>query len=247
MDLKAEEKELLAKLDPQRMPVHVAIIMDGNGRWARERGLPRSAGHRQGVSTVKETVRFSHFLDLKVITLFAFSTENWKRPAWEINFLMGLPGQYLQSELPELVKNNVRIKLIGDPERLPAKVRAAVDRGVKATVNNTGMILNFALNYGGRQEIVQAIQTLVDDNRDGKVGAKITEDLFASYLYTSGMPDPDLLIRTSGEYRISNFLLWQLAYSEIWITEVYWPDFKRMHLLLALHDFQQRERRFGKV
>lgn len=247
MNLQAEEKELLEKIDRKRVPAHVAIIMDGNGRWARERGLPRSAGHRQGVETVREIVRFANFLGLKVLTLYAFSTENWKRPAWEINFLMGLPEKYLHAELPELVKNNIRIKLLGAPEKLPAKARDAVNRGIKATSHNTGMILNFALNYGARQEILQAVRALLGDARDGKVGAKINEELFASYLYTSGMPDPDLLIRTSGEFRISNFLLWQLAYSEIWITDVLWPDFNRAHLIKALLDFQQRERRFGKV
>lgn len=246
MDLR-EEKTLREKIDPRRLPAHVAVIMDGNGRWARERGLPRSAGHKQGVETVREVVRLSHELGIKVLTLFAFSTENWKRPAWEINYLMSLPEQYLHTELPELVEKNVRVKLIGDPSRLPEPVRKAIDRGLRETAANTGMVLNFALNYGSRMEILRAVQALAGDIRAEKIKHNIDEKLFASYLNTAGLPDPDLLIRTSGEYRLSNFLLWQLAYSELWFTDVYWPDFKRVHLLRAVYDYQRRERRFGKA
>ncbi|MEW5783859.1 MAG: isoprenyl transferase [Bacillota bacterium] len=247
MDFKSQEEELLQKVNPERIPGHIAIIMDGNGRWARERGLPRSAGHRQGVETVREVVSYSHKLGLKALTLFAFSTENWSRPPWEVAFLMGLPEQYLQTELPKLVEKNVKVKLIGDPERLPGQVRKAIEQGLAETRFNTGMILNFALNYGSRAEIVHAAQCLINDALSGKINRTIKEEQFASYLYTAQLPDPDLLIRTSGEYRISNFLLWQLAYSELWFTPVYWPDFNRVHLLQAILDYQKRERRFGKV
>ncbi len=249
MNAKGQEQELLQKIDRNKIPVHVAIIMDGNGRWARERGLPRSAGHKQGVETVREVVRYSNHLGIKVLTLFAFSTENWKRPPWEVNYLMSLPEQYLQSELPELVKNNVRVNFIGERKRLPQQVCAAIDKGLQETRNNSGMILNFALNYGARAEIVQAARRLAEDVRQGVIGTDITEEQFSAYLYTGRLqlPDPDLLIRTSGEYRLSNFLLWQLAYSELWFTRTYWPDFNRLHLLQAIYDFQQRDRRFGKA
>lgn len=247
MELTSQEQSLLKKIDPHRIPGHVAMIMDGNGRWARDRGLPRSAGHRRGVDRVREIVRFGNYLGIRVLTLFAFSTENWRRPAREINFLMSLPEQYLQTELPELVRNNVRVRLIGDPKRLPLQVRKAIDRGLEATETNSGMILNFALNYGARMEIVRAVQAVHDDLQQGKIKGRVTEKTFAGYLYTAGTADPDLLIRTGGEYRVSNFLLWQLAYSELWFTDVYWPDFERIHLLQAVLDFQQRERRFGSA
>ena len=247
MELETREKELLGKIDHRRIPGHVAMIMDGNGRWAQERGLPRSAGHRQGVETVRETVRFCNYLGIKALTLFAFSTENWRRPAREVNYLMSLPGQFLQTELPELVKNNVRVQLLGERNRLPAQVLRAIDEGLSATAGNSGMTLSFALNYGARREITRAVEALIGDLqlKGGKVS--VSEDLLASYLYTAGLPDPDLLIRTGGEYRISNFLLWQLAYSELWFTPVYWPDFSRLHLLGAIADFQQRERRYGRI
>ena len=247
MELETREKELLGKIDHRRIPGHVAMNMDGNGRWAQERGLPRSAGHRQGVETVRETVRFCNYLGIKALTLFAFSTENWRRPAREVNYLMSLPGQYLQTELPELVKNNVRVQLLGDRNRLPAQVLRAIDEGLSATAGNSGMTLSFALNYGARREITRAVEALIGDLqlKGGKVS--VSEDLLASYLYTAGLTDPDLLIRTGGEYRISNFLLWQLAYSELWFTPVYWPDFSRLHLLQAITDFQQRERRYGRI
>jgi undecaprenyl diphosphate synthase len=247
VDLEKEAAQLRQGIDPARIPGHVAIIMDGNGRWARERGLPRSAGHRQGVETVRKIVRFSHALGIKILTLFAFSTENWRRPVWEINYLMSLPEQYLHSELPELVAKNVRVRLIGDPARLPQQVRQAIDQGLRETAENTGMILTFALNYGSRMEILQAVQNLVEEARQGKLKGKVSEAQFSSCLYTAGLADPDLLIRTSGEYRVSNFLLWQLAYSELWFTDVYWPDFSQLHLLQAIDDYQRRERRFGKV
>lgn len=242
-----QEQELLKLIDRKKIPGHVAIIMDGNGRWARERGLPRSAGHKQGVESVRAIVRCSSQLEIDVLTLFAFSTENWKRPPWEVNYLMNLPEQYLTSELPELVKNNVRVHFVGDPGRLPQQVCKAIGKGLEATRENTGMILNFALNYGSRAEITQAARKITQDVLAGKINSEFSESQFSAYLYTGRLriPDPDLLIRTSGEYRISNFLLWQLAYSELWFTEVYWPDFNRMHLLQAIFDYQQRTRRFG--
>ena len=247
MEAEQREKELLKKIDPAKVPGHVAIIMDGNGRWAVEKGLPRQEGHRQGVETVRETVRCGSNLGIKTMTMFAFSTENWRRPAREVNYLMSLPEKYFKNELPELMRNNVRVNLLGDSSRLPAKVKKAVQEASEATRGNTGMFLNFALNYGGRSEILMAVDRIVDEAREGKINKKISEKDFAGYLYTSKIPDPDLLIRTGGEKRISNFLLWQLAYSELWFTEVYWPDFSRVHLLEAVYDYQLRKRRFGKV
>lgn len=229
------------------IPYHVAIIMDGNGRWAVEKGLPRKEGHRHGVETVRSVVRNSSELGIKVLTLFAFSTENWRRPVGEINYLMGLPEIYFKSELPELMRNNVKVKLLGSKERLPRKVQKTIDEGREATKNNTGMILNFALNYGARTEIIKAVNRLIVDAKEGKISGAVNEAAFEKYLYTASLPDPDLLIRTSGELRISNFLLWQLAYSELWFTDVYWPDFSKRHLLNAVYDYQQRKRRFGKV
>ncbi len=247
MDMKLQEQEMMQQIDMTNIPGHVAIIMDGNGRWARERGLPRSAGHKQGVETVRLIVRYSNRIGIKALTLFAFSTENWKRPPWEVNYLMSLPEQYLHSELPELVKNNVRVNFIGDRGRLPKQVCKAIDKGLEATRDNSGMMLNFAMNYGARAEILQAVRQLTEEILDGKISKEISEEQFSACLYTGRfkIPDPDLLIRTSGEYRISNFLLWQLAYSELWFTPVYWPDFSRLHLLQAITDYQQRDRRFG--
>ncbi len=247
VDFSQKVQELKSKIDPERVPHHVAIIMDGNGRWALEKGLPRKEGHRQGVETVRDTVRCSSELGISILTLFAFSTENWQRPAWEVNYLMSLPEKYFLSEMPELMRNNVRVNLIGDSARLPGKVRKAVNDGAETTRNNTGMLLNFALNYGSRFEILIAVNKLIDDTVAGKINGRINEKVFSDYLYTADMPDPDLLIRTSGEKRISNFLLWQLAYSELWFTNVYWPDFSRVQLMEAVYDYQTRKRRFGKV
>lgn len=240
-----QDIEEMVKKD--KVPNHIAIIMDGNGRWAVERGLSRKEGHRRGVETVRSVVKNSSELGIKVLTLFAFSTENWRRPVGEINYLMGLPEIYFKSELPELMINNVRVSLIGSKERLPGKVQKTIDEGIEATKNNTGMILNFALNYGARSEIVRAVNRLLDEAKEGKIGSAVDEADFEKYLYTAGLPDPDLLIRTSGELRISNFLLWQLAYSELWFADVYWPDFSKKHLLNAVYDYQQRKRRYGKV
>ena len=234
-------------IDPQKIPDHVAIIMDGNGRWATERGLPRREGHRQGVETVRETVRNCNALGIKVLTLFAFSTENWQRPDWEVNYLMSLPEKYFESELPELIRKNVQVRMIGDRKKLPRRVLKVIDEGAAATKNNNGMILNFALNYGSRSEILFAVNHLVSEAAAGKILKRVTEKKLSSYLYTAALPDPDLLIRTSGEQRISNFLLWQLAYSELYFTEVYWPDFDKAELLKAVAVYQQRKRRFGGV
>lgn len=234
-------------LDQQNMPVHVAIIMDGNGRWATERGLPRREGHRQGVETVRDTVRNCNALGIKVLTLFAFSTENWQRPDWEVSYLMSLPEKYFESELPELIRKNVQVRMIGDRKKLPRQVLKVIDEGAVATKANSGMVLNFALNYGSRAEILLAVNRLVAEATAGKTLKRVTEKKLSSYLYTADLPDPDLLIRTSGEQRISNFLLWQLAYSELYFTEVYWPDFDKAELLKAVAVYQQRKRRFGRV
>lgn len=247
MNNSQKEKELKEKIDLKKVPRHIAIIMDGNGRWALEKGLPRQEGHRQGVETVRDIVRCANELGIGILTLFAFSTENWQRPAWEVNYLMSLPEKYFKSELPELKQNNVQVRLIGDAARLPRKVRQAVEEGTEATRDNTGMILNFALNYGSRTEILRAVKNLADAMMSGKIRGEIDEETFSSFLYTAGMPDPDLLIRTSGEKRISNFLLWQLAYSELWFTTVYWPAFSRAHLMEAIYEYQLRKRRFGKL
>lgn len=247
MNAEQSKEELKSKLDQTRIPPHVAIIMDGNGRWALEHGLSRQEGHRQGVEAVRETVRFSSELGIKYLTMFAFSTENWLRPANEVNYLMSLPKKYFDTELPELICNNIKVNLLGDLDQLPGKARKAVFGGVEATKNNSGMILSFALNYGSRSELIMAINKVLSDFKNGNLKGKITENVFNRYLYTCGIPDPDLLIRTSGEMRISNFLLWQIAYSELWFSEVYWPDFKPNHLLEAVLDYQQRKRRFGKL
>jgi undecaprenyl diphosphate synthase len=240
-------KELETLIGSGKLPGHIAIIMDGNGRWANERNLPRYEGHRQGVETVRDTVRYCNSLGIKVLTLFAFSTENWQRPAWEVNYLMSLPEKYFQTELPELIKNNVQVRMIGDQNKLPKKVRKVIDDGAEATKHNSGMILNFALNYGSRSEILTAVNALIEKALLDKKANKISEEQFSRALYTKDLPDPDLLIRTSGELRISNFLLWQLAYTELWFTDVYWPDFGKLQLLEAIEAFQKRKRRYGKV
>jgi undecaprenyl diphosphate synthase len=242
--------ELYHRIDLHRLPSHVAVIMDGNGRWAKKRSLPRVSGHRQGIKSVKEIVETSARLGLKVLTLYAFSVENWKRPVTEVNTLMRLLREYVHKELRTLQRNNIRFQVIGRWHELaPAVVRDLL-WGVRQTANNTGLVFNIALNYGGRTEIVDAMRAMWDDFRkNGQTyePESITEDLVARYLYTSGQPDPDLLIRTSGELRISNFLLWQIAYSEIWVTDVLWPDFRKQHLFQAIIDYQKRERRYGGI
>ncbi len=247
MEPEQREQKLKEAIKAENIPHHVAVIMDGNGRWAVERGLPRHEGHRQGVETVRSTVRNCSELGIKVLTLFAFSTENWQRPISEVNFLMSLPGKYFETELPELMRNNVQVRLIGDGKKLPGRVQKAVKDGSEATKDNTGMILNFALNYGSRSEILRAVNNLLAEAKAGSLKGKVDEKLFSRYLYTADLPDPDLLIRTSGEQRISNFLLWQLAYSELWFTDAYWPDFSKIHLMEAVYEYQKRKRRFGSV
>lgn len=240
-----EEESLAKEIDFTRLPKHVAIIMDGNGRWAKKRRLPRIEGHRAGSKSVKEVVETSARLGIKYLTLYAFSKENWKRPKREISFLWRLLEDYLRREDKVLIKNNLRLRVIGQIEDIPANVRGELERVEELTKNNTRMTVILALNYGGRAEIVDAVKKILMDKTIEP--ASLSEETFSSYLYTSGIPDPDLLIRTSGELRISNFLLWEIAYSEIWITPEFWPDFHRKHILQALVDFQKRERRFGDI
>ncbi|MGP7817474.1 isoprenyl transferase [Niallia sp. 01092] len=241
-------QERITFLKQQTMPEHVAIIMDGNGRWAKKRKLPRVAGHHEGMKCVKRITKLADELGIKVLTLYAFSTENWKRPKKEVDYIMSLPEQFLGTFLPELIEKNVRVTSIGYTEQLPQHTLKALENAVEKTKNNTGLILNFALNYGSRLEIVEAVKNIVNDCQEKKIdGKEITPELFSSYLMTSDLSDPDLLIRTSGEIRISNFMMWQLAYAELWFTDVLWPDFSEEHLVEAIEVFQNRQRRFGGV
>ncbi|MCE4048280.1 MULTISPECIES: isoprenyl transferase [Bacillaceae] len=241
-------QDQISKIKQQKVPEHVAIIMDGNGRWAKKRKLPRIAGHHEGMKCVKRITKMADDLGIKVLTLYAFSTENWKRPKTEVDYIMSLPEQFLGTFLPELIEKNVRVTAIGYKEKLPEHTLKALDNAVEKTKNNTGLNLNFALNYGSRSEILQAVSNIVKDCQNGSMEAMdITEEVFSSYLMTGGLNDPDLLIRTSGEIRISNFMLWQLAYTELWFTDVLWPDFKEEHLIEAIEVFQSRQRRFGGV
>jgi undecaprenyl diphosphate synthase len=239
--------ELLEQIDRRALPAHIAIIMDGNGRWARKRGLPRVAGHRAGIQAVREVVEGCAELGISVLTLYAFSVENWKRPRLEVMTLMQLLKEFLNKELENIHKNNIRFRTIGRTDELDASVQAELAKGIARTRGNTGMAFNVALNYGGRAEIVDAVNRIL--NNGGKElassGRGISEKDFAQYLYTAGQPDPDLLIRTSGELRISNFLLWQIAYAEIWVTDTLWPDFEKQDLYQAIIAFQKRERRYG--
>ena len=247
-DGQKRESELIKLISAEKLPRHVAIIMDGNGRWARKQGLPRIAGHREGMNTLKEIITCANELGINVVTLYAFSTENWKRPSWEVEFLMRLPEEYLKTELQPLIEKNIVIRAMGDLEQLPAVTKRAIKNALQATKDNTGMILNFALNYGGRNEILNALKKIAERVQEGALKPEeISEDLFTSYLYTGDLPDPDLLIRPSGELRISNFLLWQLAYTELWFTRTLWPDFNKEHFLKAILDYQERERRFGGI
>jgi undecaprenyl diphosphate synthase len=242
------EEKLLKKLDKGRLPQHIAVIMDGNGRWAQKRGLPRIYGHKAGVNAVREVIKASGEIGIKYLTLYAFSTENWKRPKEEVNFLMDLLVEYLSKEVDELNKNNVVLKFIGDITKLPEKCQLEIERSEKLTRGNTGLVVNIALNYGGRDEIVKATRSICEKVLKGELmPGEISEEVISRHLYTAFQPDPDLIIRTSGEKRLSNFLLWQSAYSELWFTDVLWPDFKRKHLLEALLYYQTRKRRFGGV
>ena len=241
-----EEAELLDKIDLRQLPEHLAVIMDGNGRWAQRRHLPRIAGHRTGVKTAREIIETCARLKLPCLTLYAFSLENWRRPQTEVDFLMRLLREYLKRELPSIHKNNIRLLIIGRSEQLPEAVRKDIQSAMSVTAKNTGMKLVVALNYGGRAELVDAFNTILQQVRsNGMAAFEADEQTISEHLYTAGLPDPDLLIRTSGEMRVSNFLLWQIAYAEIYVTETLWPDFSRARLLEALVDFQKRERRYG--
>lgn len=238
--------ELAQAIDPTRLPSHVAIIMDGNGRWANRRNLPRVAGHRAGVEAVRASVETCARLGIPVLTLYAFSTENWKRPRGEVDTLWRLLDHYVVEELPNLIEHGIRLRAIGRIEPLPLQVRRRIAEAERGTAHNRGLLVNLALNYSGRAEIVDAVNAALEAaGRRGRKGASIDEELLAAHLYTAGLPDPDLLIRTSGEMRLSNFLLWQIAYSELYVTETLWPDFRRSDLLEAILDYQRRDRRFG--
>ena len=237
--------EILARqVNSERLPAHVAIIMDGNGRWAAQRHLPRVEGHRAGTEAVRETVESAARLGINVLTLYAFSIENWKRPAAEISTLMMLLKRYLRSELKTLLSNDIRFQVIGRIEELAPDIQDELRDAIERTATNGGMLFNIALNYGGRAEIVDAARRAMES---GVRPEDLDEDRFASFLYTAGQPDPDLLIRTSGEMRVSNYLLWQIAYAEIYVTETLWPDFRRQHLLEAVLAYQKRDRRFGGI
>ncbi len=233
---------LARQVNFDRLPAHVAIIMDGNGRWAAQRHLPRVEGHRAGIDAVRDAVETSARLGIQVLTLYAFSVENWKRPRSEINTLMVLLKRYLRLELSTLHRQNIRFQVIGRPAELAPDVREEIELAIRHTERNTGMLFNIALNYGGRAEIVDAARRAI---AAGVRPDDLDEQRFAAFLYTGGQPDPDLLIRTSGEMRVSNFLLWQIAYAEIWVTETLWPDFRRRHLLEAVLAYQKRDRRYG--
>jgi undecaprenyl diphosphate synthase len=242
----SRDQKLLAAIDWNRLPRHVAIIMDGNGRWAAQRGQPRIAGHRAGVEAVRASVDTGARLGLGALTLYAFSTENWKRPRYEVDALMRMLRKYLRLELEEIDRQNIRFQTIGRIEQLAPGVKDEIAKASERTAKNTGMILSVALNYGGRAEIVDACRSAVRKlESQGKSSADLDEPALEQELYTRNLPELDLLVRTSGEMRISNFLLWQIAYAEIYVTETLWPDFRREHLLQAVADYQQRSRRFG--
>lgn len=241
-------KETAVLEENGEIPAHVAVIMDGNGRWAKQRNLPRVAGHRAGMKTVKEIVKAADAIGIKYLTMYAFSTENWKRPREEVDYLMKLPQEFLKTELEELIERNVCIHMIGSKEGLPAHTLEALELAEEKTRFNTGLHLHFALNYGSRLEMVTAIQQLAQQVKAGQLDVtEIDEEMFARHLFTSGVPDPDLLIRTSGEIRLSNFMLWQLAYTELWFTDVLWPDFTKEHFYQAIAEYQGRARRYGAV
>jgi len=241
----SEEERLAREVDFSRIPRHVAIIMDGNGRWAKSRNLPRVEGHKAGSKSVREAVETSARLGIQVLTLYAFSKENWKRPKREVSTLFRLLSEYMKKEQNLLLDNDLRLRVIGQREGLPALARRELERVEALTRRNQRMQVCLALNYGGRAEIVDSVKKMLADK--SLKAEDLNEETFSRYLYTAGFPDPDLLIRTSGEYRISNFLLWQIAYAEIWITPDYWPDFRKRHLLQAIVDYQKRERRFGDI
>jgi undecaprenyl diphosphate synthase len=233
-------------LSPDNIPNHVAIIMDGNGRWARKLGMPRIVGHRSGMKAVKRATIAADELGISILTLYAFSTENWKRPKDEVDYLMSLPQEFLAIELDELVEKNVQVRMMGYTDELPKHTIAAMKEAIERTKHNTGLILNFALNYGSRREITESVKDIAKAVQSGELSVKdITSETFESRLLSAGLPDPDLLIRTSGELRLSNFMLWQTAYSELWFTDTLWPDFNKDHLVEAVAEYQRRTRRYG--
>lgn len=233
-------------LSPDNIPKHVAIIMDGNGRWARRLGMPRIVGHRSGMKAVKRATIAADELGISILTLYAFSTENWKRPKDEVDYLMSLPQEFLAIELDELVEKNVQVRMMGHTDELPAHTIAAMEEAIERTKDNTGLILNFALNYGSRREITESVKGIAKTVQSGELSVEdITPDTIESRLLSAGLPDPDLLIRTSGELRLSNFMLWQTAYSELWFTDILWPDFSKEHLVQAVAEYQRRTRRYG--
>lgn len=240
------DKNLIDNIDLSNIPTHIAIIMDGNGRWAKERLLPRTLGHKAGVEAIRSVIKEGSNLGVKHITLYAFSTENWKRPKLEVEALMNLLNTYLKKELKELHENNVKITTIGDIEVLPIKSLEAVNNAINITKDNTGLNLNIALNYGSRNDIKNAVIDIVKNCKSGKIDIEdINEDMISNYLSTKSIPDPDLIIRTSGEQRLSNFLMWEAAYSEFYFTDVHWPDFNKTELQKAIYVYQNRDRRFG--
>ena len=241
----SEEEALVNQINFSKLPQHVAVIMDGNGRWAKKRNLPRVEGHRAGSKAVREIVETSSRIGIKYLTLYAFSKENWKRPKKEVSTLWELLKEYLKKESNVLIENKFRLNVIGQMDQIPQKTKKELEKVINMTKNYDRFIINLALNYSGRSEIIEAVKEIMAANEIKQ--ENLNEDVFSKFLYTSGIPDPDLLIRTSGELRISNFLLWQIAYSEIWVTSVLWPDFNRKHMLEAIVEFQERERRFGDI
>ncbi|KGR73925.1 isoprenyl transferase [Ureibacillus sinduriensis] len=228
------------------LPSHIAIIMDGNGRWAKKRAMPRIAGHHEGMQTVRRIARIADDVGIKVLTLYAFSTENWKRPKSEVEYLMSLPQMFLNSFMPELMERNIRVEMIGDKDGLPTNTKTALNEAIEKTKNNTGLILNFAMNYGSRAEIVKAMKDIMVEVNNGNLTLDhVDEKTINQFLLTSSLPEPDLLIRTSGEVRLSNFMLWQLAYTEFWFTDILWPDFNKDTFMEAIQAYQQRNRRYG--
>ena len=247
-ELEKLQQETGVILDPERIPRHVAIIMDGNGRWATGQGLSRIMGHARGYETVREIVRASGDLGLMALTLYTFSTENWRRPKDETDAIMELIEQATRNDLPEMMENKVRLRVSGRFSELPKSLQEALSDSMATTANNTGLILNLALNYGGRQELLDAVRGACRQIAEGRIKAEdINEEHFSDLLYTAGLPDPDLLIRTAGEMRVSNFLLWQIAYAEIYVTPTLWPDFGKKDLMLAIVDYQKRVRKFGGI
>lgn len=238
--------ERISHSKKEHIPAHIAIIMDGNGRWAKKRALPRVAGHHEGMKTVRKITRLANDLGVRALTVYAFSTENWKRPKLEVDFIMRLPEEFLGKYLPELIEQNVKVVMMGENETLPRHTQDAVEKAIEQTKDNTGLVLNFALNYGSRAEIAQAMQKIGQQIQAGTLDyTDVNEDLVARHLMTCDLPEPDLLIRTSGEVRLSNFMLWQLAYTEFWFTDTLWPDFDEACLLDAVESYQSRNRRYG--